>query len=268
LALLLAITLSTTVRSQEVLPKAKPGPVPLAHAHAHNDYEHARPLLDALGHGFCSVEADIFLRDGKLLVAHDARDLRPERTLERLYLQPLAERVKANGGHVHKNGPRFWLLIDLKTEGEPTYKALHELLARYREMLSTTDGGKHAEGAVTVVFSGNRPIEYLKSQTTRYAGIDGRLADLKSDAPAHLIPMISDNWTLHFAWRGEGRMPPAERDRLHSMVEQAHQRGRVVRFWATPESAPLWQKLLNAGVDLINTDKLAALRDFLLAAQP
>jgi hypothetical protein len=52
------------------------------------------------------------------------------------------------------------------------------------------------------------------------------------------------------------------------MVEQAHQRGRVVRFWATPESAPLWQELLNAGVDLVNTDKLAALRNFLLAAQP
>jgi hypothetical protein len=118
-----------------------------------------------------------------------------------------------------------------------------------------------------VVISGNRPIKYIKSQTTRYAGIDGRLADLKSDAPVHLVPMISDNWTLHFAWRGEGMMPQAERDRLQSMVEQAHQRGRVVRFWATAESAPLWHELLNAGVDLINTDKLAALRDFLLAAE-
>ena len=27
-------------------------PVPLIHAHAHNDYEHKRPLLDALDHGF------------------------------------------------------------------------------------------------------------------------------------------------------------------------------------------------------------------------
>jgi len=33
--------------------------VPLIPAHAHNDYLHARPLLDALDHGFCSVEADI-----------------------------------------------------------------------------------------------------------------------------------------------------------------------------------------------------------------
>jgi hypothetical protein len=44
-------------------------PVPLTRAHAHNDYLHARPLFDALDHGFCSVEADVWLVDGKLLVA-------------------------------------------------------------------------------------------------------------------------------------------------------------------------------------------------------
>jgi hypothetical protein len=262
-ALVLLTTIWIAARSQDTSPTADAHPSPLPQGHAHNDYEHTRPLLDALDHGFCSVEADIFLRDGKLLVAHDARDLRPERTLERLYLQPLAERVKANSGRVYKDGPRFWLLIDIKTEGEPTYKALHELLARYHEMLSTTRDGKHQVGAVTVVISGNRPIEFMKGQATRYAGIDGRLADLKSDAPADLMPMISDNWTLHFAWRGEGVIPFGQLERLQSIVDQAHDRGRIVRFWATPESPALWRDLLNAGVDLINTDKLAVLRDFL-----
>ena len=32
---------------------------PLTQAHAHNDYEHDRLLLDALEHGFTSVEADV-----------------------------------------------------------------------------------------------------------------------------------------------------------------------------------------------------------------
>jgi hypothetical protein len=45
--------------------------IPLVNAHAHNDYEHDRPLFDALDHGFCSVEADIHLVDGQLLVAHN-----------------------------------------------------------------------------------------------------------------------------------------------------------------------------------------------------
>ena len=43
-------------------------PRALPAAHAHNDYLHKRPLLDALAQGFCSVEADIFLVDGALLV--------------------------------------------------------------------------------------------------------------------------------------------------------------------------------------------------------
>ena len=43
-------------------------PRPLWRAHAHNDYEHPRPLLDALDHRFGSVEADIYLVDGQLLV--------------------------------------------------------------------------------------------------------------------------------------------------------------------------------------------------------
>ena len=78
-----------------------PSVVPLRHAHAHNDYEHTRPLLDALDHGFCGVEADIYLVSGKLLVAHDRKDAKPERTLQALYLDPLRERVKANGGRVY-----------------------------------------------------------------------------------------------------------------------------------------------------------------------
>src|SRR4051794_35634110 len=75
-----------------------PAPTPLKNAHAHNDYEHPRPLFDALDQGFTSVEADIFLVNGQLLVGHTAVDLKPGRTLEALYLDPLRARVRANGG--------------------------------------------------------------------------------------------------------------------------------------------------------------------------
>src|SRR5512136_1353825 len=71
-------------------------PRPLTRAHAHNDYMHTRPLLDALDHGFCSVEADINLVEGQLLVAHSLKETKPERTLQRLYLDPLRKRVRAN----------------------------------------------------------------------------------------------------------------------------------------------------------------------------
>ncbi len=86
--------------------------VPLRNAHAHNDYEHKRPLFDALDRGFCSVEADIFLSDNQLLVGHTKSDLKAERTLQKLYLDPLRTRIKENGGRVYRDGPAVFLLID------------------------------------------------------------------------------------------------------------------------------------------------------------
>src|SRR5262245_13194145 len=109
------------------------GPVPLTCLHAHNDYEHKRPLLDALDHGFCSIEADIYLIDGKLFVAHERREVRPERTLQALYLDPLRERVYQNGGRVYPNGPEVTLLIDLKSDWTQIYPVLRNVLKDYAD---------------------------------------------------------------------------------------------------------------------------------------
>lgn len=244
----------------------KPSPariVPLRHAHAHNDYEHDRPLLDALDHGFCSVEADVFLVGEELLIGHTRLALRPERTLEKLYLAPLRERVRANGGRVYRDGPTLYLLVDVKTEARPTYAALDKLLARYADMLSVTRDGKHEARAVTVVVSGNRDRETLIGQKVRYAGLDGRPEDLDATAPADQIPWISARWGSLFRWRGKGPMPEEERKKLKEYVARAHKQGRLVRFWDTPEETAFWTELRAADVDLINTDRLAELQRFL-----
>ncbi|GGX77841.1 phosphatidylinositol-specific phospholipase C/glycerophosphodiester phosphodiesterase family protein [Streptomyces minutiscleroticus] len=246
------------------------GPRPLWRAHAHNDYEHPRPLLDALGHRFGSVEADIYLVDGRLLVAHDPEDLDPARTLESLYLAPLAARVHANGGSVYRGHREpLQLLIDIKTEGASTYLALDRQLAKYRRLFTTYTHGRVLPGAVTAVVSGDRAARVpLEAQRVRRAFYDGRLSDLGGAAPASLIPLISDNWTLNFGWSGTGPFPDAERAKLRGIVEQAHSRGQRVRFWATPDVAgpereAVWRELLAAGVDHLNTDDLAGLEAFL-----
>lgn len=244
--------------------------VGLPQAHAHNDYLHDRPLLDALAHGFTSVEADVFLVGEELCVAHDAPEIRPERTLQRLYLDPLRERAKANDGRIYRDHARFLLLIDIKSAAEPTYRRLHEVLAEYRDLVTSFGPDGRRDRAVRVIISGNRPFELMRSQPVRYAGYDGRLADLYSDAPAELVPMISDHWGRNFTWRGDGRMPDSEWHKLTDIVEAAHAKGRLVRFWATPDARSdareaLWKQLLAAGVDLINTDDLEGLQAFLLA---
>jgi hypothetical protein len=245
----------------------------LARAHAHNDYEHERPLFDALEQGFASVEADIWLVDGELLIAHDLENVEPGRTLEAEYLEPLRELVRAQHGFVH---PKFkhslQLLIDIKSEGEATYAALHQVLARYPDILTVFTAWGVREGAVTAVISGNRPRETMRGQWLRFAGYDGRAADLGVETDPTFAPLISDNWTKLFTWLGEGEFPDADRAKLHDFVSLAHANGQRVRFWATPEDPAtreaVWAELIEAGVDYINTDDLAGLHGYLLENDP
>lgn len=242
---------------------------PLPRAHAHNDYEHDRPLLDALSHGFTSVEADIYLVGGELLVGHDPADLIPGRTLQSLYLDPLAHRVRANNGHVYRGSDlSLQLLVDIKNTGAATYAEVDRVLRGYRNMLTAYRNGRVSRAAVTVVISGDRPRELMQAQRVRYAFYDGRGADLNSGAPATFIPLISDNWNNLFTWQGIGPMPAAERTRLRRFIRDAHAARQRVRFWATPDAAgaareAVWSELVAADVDHINTDDLAGLEAFL-----
>ena len=254
---------SSTAQDAAALPSVQDVVAPLTRAHAHNDYLHDRPLLDALSYGFCSVEADVFLVDGELIVGHTRFWLDRKRTLKKLYLDPLRARVKANGGRVYRDGPSFTLLIDIKQNGAQAFAVLSKLLADYDEVFSSVKEGKLHAKAVTVIISGSRPINAIKSASPRYAGIDGRLSDLDSDAPAHELPLISDSWPHHFRWRGEGDIYEEDKRKLKIILDKAHARGRRVRFWAVPDKLIVWKALHEAGVDLINTDKLKELSDFL-----
>lgn len=246
---------------------------PLPQAHAHNDYEHPRPLFDALDQGFTSVEADIYLVGADLLVAHNPEDLDPARTLTSLYLEPLRERVIRNHGTVHRGYRDFQLLIDIKTEGESTYAALDTLLRspKYSFLWTSYRYGHVRRGAVTAVVSGNRPRATMAAQSTRVAFYDGRIAnttDLGPGSDARLTPLVSDNWTNLFSWAGVGAMPADQRAKLRDIVRTAHRAGQRVRFWATPdvpgpERDAVWRELVAADVDHINTDDLKGLADFL-----
>ncbi len=256
----------TLAQPANLLPEGK-APKPLQHAHAHNDYEHKRPLLDALECGFCSVEADVWLVEGRLLVAHDRNQVKPERTLQSLYLDPLRERARRNGGRVYPNGPDVILLVDVKSDAGQTYSALREVLKNYADILTVFRSGNVTTNAVTAIISGNRDRKAMADEIVRYAALDGRLEDLDSTASSDLIPLVSESWTKLFKWRGAGPMPKDEQRTLQQTVTKAHGQGRKVRFWATPDQPEVWKELLNAGVDLLNADDLVGLRNFLLRRQ-
>jgi glycerophosphoryl diester phosphodiesterase len=188
-------------------------------------------------------------------------------TLERLYLDPLRERVIQNKGHVYPQATEFTLLIDIKSDAEPTYAALRTTLQKHKDVLTAFSDNKTETNAITVILSGNRPQTTLANEKTRYTSIDGRLSDLEGSSSKHLIPLISDNWTKHFLWKGQGPLPEADKAKLAHIVRVAHEQGRKLRFWAVPDEEPAWKDLHAAGVDLLNTDKLAAMQRFLTSAR-
>ena len=175
-----------------------PAKVPLLRAHAHNDYLHARPLADALEHGFWSVEADVWLTNGALLVAHDLARTSPERTLQKLYLDPLRAFVRTNPAA--KGTPPLTLLIDVKSEAESTWATLRGVLQGYGDILTRFESNSIRTNAVIAIISGERAEAKLRAETVRWAAVDGRLPDLDTASPVALVPLVSDNWTKQFKW--------------------------------------------------------------------
>lgn len=235
----------------------------LAQAHSHNDYEQKRPLLEALDHGFCSVEADVYLVEGRLWVAHDRKDLKSERTLKSLYLEPLAQRVQNRVGIFADPKARLMLLVDVKGQGAEVYERLKIELAPYAPMLTRFQDSGVVTGAVTVVLSGDRAWDLARADRNRWCAMDGRMSDLTNAVPASLVPLVSESWRTLFRWDGDGEMSAVEKARLKGLVSQAHAQGRKIRFWALPDRPEAWKLCRDAGVDLINTDKISALSAFL-----
>lgn len=257
----------------------------LTNLHAHNDYYHRRPLIDALNEGFCSVEADIFYKDGAFYVGHSANELKPSRTLESLYLQPLLQRSRENEGKIFPDAETFLLWLDCKTDGNELYDALQELLGKYDELITHFEGTTKHKKAVDVIVSGSSPVQKILNETgKRYMSIDGRAAHFDSDISSDLIPVISEAWSSQFSWSGgplvatlafsaeegvdfdvktKNDMPEEQRKKLQMQLQKAHDKGRKVRYWGTPDNESFWEFLVNEKVDLINTDRLKRARVFL-----
>ncbi len=231
----------------------------LTNAHAHNDYEHKRPLLDAMDQGFLSVEADIFLVDGELRVGHNPEDLKEGRTLERLYLDPLAERVGENGGTVYGQPGVMTLLIDIKAEGAKVQAELKERLPRYRKILSERSGSTVNVRAIQVVLSGARTKDCASGDGFLFK--DGVIADM-ADEPFR-TPQISGSYEDLLGTLASP-LPVEAKPKLDDLVAKTHAAGKRLRLWGAPDGPVTWAELQAAKVDLLNTDHLAELRAFLL----
>lgn len=239
---------------------------PLLKAHAHNDYEQEHPLYDALDRGFISVEVDVFLIDGELYVYHD-RPPSPdkERTLEKMYLKPLKKWVRQHKGAVYPGCDSFfYLMIDFKSEGLPTYLKLKKILLKYQSIISVVkNGADEQDKPVKIFISGDRPVQEILEDQPKLVGLDGRPADLGKGITNACMPVISDNYYNFFSWKADDETKEKEKEAFIQFVNRAHREGKKVRLWAAPDNEKSWAFLLECGVDLINSDHLEALKNYL-----
>ncbi len=222
--------------------------------HSHNDYRQVRPFWEAYEARANSIEADVYLIDGKLYVAHEKNEINPERTLEKLYLEPLNKIVKS------KKRQEVQILIDLKTNAEPTLKAVEEAIGKYPKLAKAYTKKKY----IKFVISGNRPpiSEYLKYPP--YIFFDHQsLKDLEKGDKSK-IALVSFSIGVYSKWKGNNPLTDEEKLKLKTIIDRVHAYGYPIRFWATPDTPLAWKTMLELQVDIINTDQPKACKAFFI----
>jgi YVTN family beta-propeller protein len=213
-------------------------------SHSHNDYEQQSPFQSAFDLGFSSIEADIYLQNGILLVGHDLKDLKASRTLANLYLAPLEKQQNL------LKGRRLQLMIDVKSEALSTLDALIALLANYPKLVQNKQ--------IVITISGNLPPIDKYPVYPRYIFFDGRPVTLDK-ADLNKIAMVSDSYASY----ADIRRSVLDTMRIRKAIAAAHAVGKPFRVWGNPDDRKGWKFLMDLGVDYINTDKIDELTDFL-----
>ena len=219
--------------------------------HSHNDYAQRVPFYQAYAQQVSSIEADVFLHDGQLLVGHDVEDLRADMTFEALYVEPIVTLFARNGGRAFRDSDQtLQLMVELKSETDPTLRAVAALLGRWPEVFDPEVN----PAAVRVAVTGRVPAPEAFDRYPRFLGFDGAWDADYTPEQLERIALISTNFRDFSQWNGKGKIIPAEKERLEQVIDRAHEQGKPVRFWNAPEGTTVYYTFYDMGIDYINTD--------------
>lgn len=231
--------------------------------HSHNDYAQKRPFWGAYEAGADSIEADVFLVDGELLVAHTRKELKKENTLRRLYLEPLREVMRKNAGRARPDGKPLQLLIDLKS-GKPALDRLIEIVEKegYRDCFDIAKNPSAAR--LTATGDHSKVADFLSYPS--YLFFDVPPTRRLAEGQYGRVPLISHYARAYTRWR-KGPMDEKDKEKIRSAVKAAHDKGCLFRLWGFPDHVEAWRLLRELGLDYINTDRPAAVAAFLASPQ-
>ncbi|WP_462249204.1 PI-PLC domain-containing protein [Ferruginibacter sp.] len=232
---------------------AQPKKYSAVNAHAHNDYVHPVPFYTAFHAGFGSIEADVFVVNETLCVAHKKNEVQPQLTLKALYLEPLLKEFTSNSNRHIK------LLIDIKESYLQSLPLLLQELLPLQNFLSTPSAKK----SLQIIITGNRPPPAAYNNYPLYIYFDD---DLKLQHTADewaRVGLVSLQFSKLVTWKAEAAIEKKDKQILKHIIDSVHASGKPIRFWAAPDTLLSWKVQMKLGVDLIGTDKIETLANFI-----
>ncbi|HTE25487.1 PI-PLC domain-containing protein [Flavitalea sp.] len=224
--------------------------------HAHNDYEKPEPLFNAIREKAFAIEADVYLVNGQLAVAHDRKDIDSARTLTSLYLKPIDSMMRAHKGFVTADKDyQPVLVVDIKADGEKVLAELVRLIIAYPRIF---DGSAHQKPLYILVSGDRGPIAKWKEYPASVR-FDGRPTELYDTAALSKVVTVSESYGKYY------RDNKLNKDSLIAMIGRAHSQKKLVRLWGAPDFPATWTAFQSLGIDIINTDKVTECRRILSA---
>ncbi|BFM45401.1 hypothetical protein CFS9_40420 [Flavobacterium sp. CFS9] len=226
-----------------------------ANIHSHNDYAGKLPFYEAYSNEAGVIEADVFLRNNELLVAHTSEEIKTYNTLRNLYLDPLSKKIKNLEGKIYPDSKPVILMIDIKSDADTTLKIIVQQLKTYPDLISNKN--------LKIVISGNRPAPSNWNQYPEFIYFDGRINENYSSEQLSRVEMISEDLKEFTVWNGKGVMTQADLEKVQSFIKKVHAQNKKIRFWSTQDNVNTWMTLMNLKVDYIGTDNVPALAQFI-----
>lgn len=223
--------------------------------HSHNDYASPLPFYGAYSNEAGVIEADVFLVNNELYVAHTSKEIALHNTLKSLYLDPLSSKLKKLGGKAYPDDKPLILMIDIKSDADSTLKLIAQQLQLFPEINSNKN--------IKVVISGNRPLSSKWATYPEFIYFDGRLNENYTSEELSRVEMISEDLKVLTVWNGKGVLTQADLEKIQSTIKKVHDQHKKIRFWATQDNVNTWMTLMNLKVDFIGTDNVAALTEFI-----
>ena len=116
---------------------------------------------------------------------------------------------------------------------------------------------------LTIIISGNRPTPAQYKNYPNYIFFDVDLQLPHNAEEWKRVALVSLPFNKLSGWKGSGFLINEEKEKITQVIDSAHSKGKPIRFWAAPDTETSWKWQMKLGADLIGTDRINDLANFL-----